>query len=81
MKVTVYCQNVACGAHKDLDLAGLRDRFGPDAPAMADDLIPYLRCTACGGERGKLVRLIYAPDSNKVSGMGENLYQKAKEGR
>jgi hypothetical protein len=43
-----------------LDPVKLRDRFGPDAPAMADDLIPKLKCAKCGGKR---VGLIYTPDT------------------
>jgi hypothetical protein len=41
-----------------LDLAKLRDRFGPDAPAMVR---PKLKCTKCGG---KAVGLIYTPDTS-----------------
>ena len=37
MTVTAYCHNSACHHRQPLDLAKLRDRFGPDAPAMADD--------------------------------------------
>ncbi|MBZ9894261.1 hypothetical protein LB545_07875 [Mesorhizobium sp. BR1-1-6] len=53
----------------------LKDKLGPDAPAMADDLIPKLRCARCGG---KAVGLIYSPDPDKVSGMGRSHYAKAK---
>ena len=34
MTVTAYCHNSACYHSQKLDLAKLRDRFGPDAPAM-----------------------------------------------
>ncbi|TIX28293.1 hypothetical protein [Mesorhizobium sp.] len=73
MTVTAYCH--ACNHHKVLNLEALRDRFGPEAPAMADDIIPKLKCEKCGSKK---VGLIYAPDSNKVSGMGKSLYAKAK---
>jgi hypothetical protein len=55
-----------------LDLVKLRDRFGPDAPAMADNLIRKLKCAKCGGKR---VSLIYTPDTSP------NAYGKAKGGR
>jgi hypothetical protein len=38
----------------------LRDRFGPDAPAMADDLIPKLKCAVCGSKK---FGLIYTSDT------------------
>ena len=48
-----------------IDLAVLLDRLGPDAPAMADDLVPKLYCEKCRekkrGERGKLIGVIYSP--------------------
>jgi hypothetical protein len=53
----------------------LRDKLGPDAPAMADDLISKLRCAKCGG---KAVGLIYAPDPHQNTGMGVSSYRKAK---
>ncbi len=52
--------------------ARCHDRFGPDTPAMADDLIPKLKCARCGGKK---VGLIYTPDSSP------NAYGKAKDGR
>jgi hypothetical protein len=61
MTVTAYCHRSACNHHQVLDLEMLRDRFGPDAPAMADDLIPKLRCAKCGGKK---VGTIYAPDTS-----------------
>ncbi|MGX9147995.1 hypothetical protein [Mesorhizobium sp. 128a] len=73
MKVTAYCH--ACNHSKTLDLAMLRDQLGPDAPAMADDIMPKLRCDKCGSKK---VGMIYAPDADKVSGMGKSLYSKAK---
>lgn len=75
MAVTAYCHAVKCNHHQVLDLEKLRDKLGPDAPAMADDLTPKLRCTKCGG---KAVGLSYSPDDTKVFGMGKNLYAKAK---
>lgn len=80
MTVTAYCHAVQCGHHQVLDLEKLRERLGPDAPAMADDLEPKLVCSKC---RGKKLGLIYAPDSEKVFGMGKvqrNSYAKAKGG-
>jgi hypothetical protein len=44
MTVTAHCQNASCHRHQELDLAKLKDRLGPDAPAMADDLKPKLKC-------------------------------------
>ncbi|MCP9234225.1 hypothetical protein NMG46_29210 [Mesorhizobium sp. LMG 17147] len=42
-------------------LAKLKAKLGPDAPAMADDLIPKLKCAKCGGKR---VGMIYTPDTS-----------------
>ncbi|QPC95016.1 hypothetical protein GA829_05100 [Mesorhizobium sp. INR15] len=78
MAVTAFCYVAACGHSKTLDLVNLRDRFGPDTPAMEWDLRPKLRCEVC---KTKDVGLIYSPDSTKTSGMGQNLYAKAKGGR
>lgn len=38
--------------HQGLRLAKLRDRFGHDAPAMADDLTPRMKCAKCGSKKG-----------------------------
>ncbi|WP_426213676.1 hypothetical protein [Mesorhizobium abyssinicae] len=35
---------VALLSQPEADLAQLRDRYGPDSPAMANDLIPKLKC-------------------------------------
>jgi hypothetical protein len=68
MTVTAHSHNSACHHNQALDLAKLRDRFGPDAPAMADDLTPKLKCARCGGKK---VGLIYSPDTTP------NAYRKA----
>ncbi|ANN58683.1 hypothetical protein A9174_19325 [Mesorhizobium loti NZP2037] len=72
MAVTAHCQTAPCHHRQALDLAKLRNRFGPDTPAMADDLIPRLKCAKCGGRR---VGVIYTPDTSP------NAYGKAKDGR
>jgi hypothetical protein len=68
MTVTAHCE--VCNHHKVLPLEALCDRFGPDAPAMEWDIRPILRCQNCGS---KNVGTIYAPDAEKVSGMGKSL--------
>ncbi len=73
MKLTAQCER--CNHSHDLDLEALKGKIGPDAPAMRDDLLPKLRCTRCGS---KDVGLIYAPDPDKVSGMGRSHYAKSK---
>ncbi|MER9190520.1 hypothetical protein [Mesorhizobium australicum] len=78
MAVTAFCNVAACGHTKTLNLENLRQRFGPDAPGMEWDLRPRLKCEVCGSRD---VGLIYAPDSRKMSGMGQNLYSKAKDER
>jgi hypothetical protein len=60
MTVTAYCHN--CHHNQVLDLHALRDRFGPDAPAMNDDIVHKLRCKKCG-TRGK-IGLTYPPVQN-----------------
>ncbi|RWG54856.1 MAG: hypothetical protein EOQ64_18840 [Mesorhizobium sp.] len=59
MTVTVGCLD--CNRHQRLDLPALRDRFGPDAPAMEWDLRPRMKCAVCGGRR---VTLTYSPDTS-----------------
>jgi hypothetical protein len=61
MTVTAYCHTSPCHHNQRLDLLKLRDKLGPDAPAMRDDLVPKLRCAKCGGKK---VGLIYAPKTN-----------------
>ena len=58
MAIEVYCHNPKCRHHSGLDLEAVKTKLGPDAPAMADDLEPKLRCSKC---RGKKVGLIYSP--------------------
>jgi hypothetical protein len=77
MMLHAHCHNSRCNHSQRLDLMKLRDKLGPDAPAMADDLIPKLRCAKCGG---KEVGLIYAPDPHQNTGMGVSSYRKAKGG-
>ena len=61
-----YCHNPRCHHKSQLDLLALRDKLGPDAPAMADDLIPKMRCAKCGG---KEIGLTYSPVINNSKGM------------
>ena len=76
MRITAYCQRSECNHHQALDLEKLRDKFGPEMPAMAFDLQPKLRCSKCGGKR---IGVTYTPDGDKVSGMGsKNVYAQAK---
>ena len=58
MTVTAYCHNSRCHHNQPLRLEALLDRLGPDMPAMADDLIPKLKCGRC---HGKKIGLIYSP--------------------
>lgn len=37
MTVAAHCQRSACNHSQLLDLVQLRDRFGPDMPAMRDE--------------------------------------------
>ncbi|MDX8536001.1 hypothetical protein RFM23_00010 [Mesorhizobium abyssinicae] len=69
MTVTAFCQWSPCNHSQKLDLAQFRDCYGPDSPAMADDLIPRLKCNRCGGTA---VGVIYTPDTSR------NAYGKAK---
>jgi hypothetical protein len=62
MRLDGYCHRSSCGHHSRLDLIKLRDKLGPDAPAMADDLIPKMRCAKCGGKK---LGLIYTPTVHK----------------
>jgi len=51
MAVTAHCHKSPCSHSQKLDLAKLRDRFGPDALAMADDLIPKLNVPSAAARR------------------------------
>jgi hypothetical protein len=76
MEIEAWCQNAACNHHSSLDLEKLRDRFGPDGPAMEWDLKPKLKCARCGGKK---IGLIYSPDLAKAKPQwGVSAYQKAK---
>lgn len=55
MTLTAYCRN---DHHHAVDLVTLLDRLGPDAPAMATDLLPRLVCSRCGE---KAIRITYSP--------------------
>ncbi|MER9710143.1 hypothetical protein NKJ13_07725 [Mesorhizobium sp. M0174] len=70
MRLVAFCHNSRCHHNQTLNLEKLKAKLGPDAPAMADDLIPKLRCAKCGG---KAVGLTYTPDNIKVSGMGHRI--------
>lgn len=71
MELRAYCDALACCHSADLDLLRLRDRLGPDSPAMRADLLPRLSCARCGGRK---VGLIYSPASNRqrIVGQGHN---------
>ena len=75
MKVTAFCLDDACRNVRVLPLEELRDRFGPDAPAMLDDILPLLRCDAGGG---KNVDLTCVPDGS--ARVRRTPYLKAKGG-
>ncbi|MER9706061.1 hypothetical protein NKJ10_17700 [Mesorhizobium sp. M0204] len=70
MQLTAFCHNSRCHHNQALDLGKIKAKLRPDAPAMADDLIPKLKCARCGG---KAVGLTYTPDPNTVSGMGADV--------
>ena len=69
MKLHAYCHASLCFHNQPIDLESLKAKLGPDAPAMADDLIPKLKCAKCGSKK---VGLIYTPDTTP------NAYGKAK---
>lgn len=73
MTVRAFCQRSRCNHSQVLDLKALAERFGPDAPAMHDDLVPRLKCRKCGGRE---IGLTYTPP---VTPSG-NPYLKAKGG-
>ncbi|RWI97922.1 MAG: hypothetical protein E5X33_09050 [Mesorhizobium sp.] len=58
-RMSVTAGYLDCHRHQRLDLSALRDRFGPDAPAMEWDLRP-MKCAVCGGKR---ITLTYSPDT------------------
>lgn len=72
MSLAAFCQS--CDHNALLDLQKLQGRLGRDAPAMADDLKPKLRCAACGS---KQIALTYTPSGNDRMAP-PNRYAKAK---
>lgn len=70
MTVTAYCSS--CNHSRALNLPALRDKLGPDTPAMSFDLAPRLRCDRC---KGKAVTLTYSPGENAARA---NAYQRAR---
>jgi len=77
MKLRAYCHEPSCRHNQPLDLLNLRDKLGPDAQAMADDLIPKLRCSKCGGKK---IGLIYSPTAGATMDGAYN-YMKATRGQ
>jgi len=77
MRLDAYCHNHLCHHHQPLDLMNLRDKLGPDAEAMSDDLVPKLRCSKCGG---KQIGLIYstAGGARWADTQGLSSYAKSK---
>lgn len=69
MTVTAYCEAHLCHHNQRIDLEALKAKIGPDAPAMADDIVPRLKCAKCGSKK---VGLIYAPDPERHTGMGQS---------
>lgn len=67
-RMTLHASCNVCHHNRRLDLVVLRERLGPDAPAMARDLIPRLRCDACGRRD---VTLTYVPDSRTAGDLGD----------
>jgi hypothetical protein len=49
MTLTAFCHSTACAHSQKLNLEKLRDKYGPDAPAMEWDIRPKLKCAKCGG--------------------------------
>lgn len=79
MSVHAYCHAKSCHHHAEVPLGVLRDRRGPEHPAMADDLERHLKCSKCGGKR---LGLIYTPNDDGRSDMAlKNAYRWAKDGR
>lgn len=81
MTLTAYCHRSRCNHHAVLDVPALATKYGPDAPAMHDDLAYKLRCQKCGGRE---CGLRYAPDPNKWKGMSAGqgmLYMQVSRGR
>ncbi|RUX97460.1 hypothetical protein EN935_01700 [Mesorhizobium sp. M7D.F.Ca.US.004.03.1.1] len=77
MKVTAHCLH--CNHSQTLDLEALRERYGADAPAMATDLAPRMKCTAC---KKRAVGFSYTPDYVQADAKRiGNAYAKARDGR
>lgn len=66
MVVTAFCHNHRCHHNHVLDLQKLKEKLGPDAPAMEWDLRAKLRCRKCGNHDSKRFGLTYVPDYDKV---------------
>lgn len=61
-----YCNNPECHHCVMLDLEALAKRLGRDHSTMRDDLVPKLKCSACGS---KDIALILSANSAEGSGL------------
>lgn len=75
MKLHAYCHRPTCHHNKRVDLELLKAKLGPDAPAMADDLMPKMKCAKCGG---KEIGLTYSLDTSNKPASLISPYAKAK---
>lgn len=66
-RIELHAHCHVCHHSEPLDLEKVRDRLGPDAPAMASDLAPKLRCRRC---RSSNAGLIYAPHTGPTGWPG-----------
>ena len=51
LSIRAHC--VDCRHSEQLDLKALARRLGPDHGALHKDLVPLLRCRACGSKEGR----------------------------
>lgn len=73
--IRAHCFNWQCHHSAVLDMLALRDKFRPKAAFMHDNVVPWLRCSKCGGDK---CGIICTPGD--VKQYGGNPYLKAKGG-
>lgn len=74
MTVTAYCHNSRCHHKAVVPLERFREKYGSDAPAMADDLKAITHCSKC---QGTDIGFIYSPPTEPKA----NAYERARNGR
>ena len=62
--ISAHCRQQSCDGHQELSLVRLKEKLGPDASAMHQDLAPRYRCAKCGNDK---IELSYSPKDQRTA--------------